>query len=168
MTIPRTLSLEKTKNGYQILAQPLHALNQLRGERMEVTDGIKLNNLPGTFEVGLNGAEWPTVIDIENSLGETLAIRFDEDQVVVDRTQAGLADFHPEFARTIKATMPLEQNTTKLMTLLVDHSSVELFVDAGRLVLTTRVFPQEPYNSITVQGSQGWVYPLQSIWPKSN
>ena len=168
MTVPRTLSLEKTSNGYQILAQPLHALNQLRGERMEVTDGIKLNNLPGTFEVGLNGAEWPTVINIENSLGETLAIRFDEDQVVVDRTQAGLADFHPEFARTITATMPLEQNTTKLMTLLVDHSSVELFVDAGRLVLTTRVFPQEPYNSITVQGSQGWIYPLQSIWPKAN
>ena len=57
------------------------------------------------------------------------------------------------------------------MHLLVDASSVELFVDDGRLVMTTLVFPTEKFTRLKLfsKGGTGLLnkavfYGLEKIW----
>ena len=55
--------------------------------------------------------------------------------------------------------------------LFVDASSVELFADDGRLVMTTLVFPSQKYNSLKMFSKGGATilnkavfYDLQKVW----
>jgi fructan beta-fructosidase len=56
------------------------------------------------------------------------------------------------------------------LTIFLDQSSVEIFVNRGETVFTALVFPTEPYNEITLKSSgnialqSGQIHELQSIW----
>lgn len=58
----------------------------------------------------------------------------------LDRTNAGNAAFHPAFASVESAPVPLEDGVLTLR-IVVDHCSVEVFAQGGKVVLTDLVFP---------------------------
>jgi fructan beta-fructosidase len=67
----------------------------------------------------------------------------------IDRTAAGLSDFSEAFP--IRATAPrLALGGCTDVTLYFDRSSVELFADGGLTVLTSLVFPREPYSNFVL------------------
>ena len=43
---------------------------------------------------------------------------------------------------------PVDTRKSHSLRVFVDNSSVELFVDGGRVAMTNLVFPHEPYNSL--------------------
>jgi len=79
-----------------------------------------------------------------------MSIRYDESkrEITVDRSGLRLT-FNPEegFART----RPLEEGLNHLR-IFVDASSVEIFVNDGDAVFTSRVFPTEGEHWFRVQG----------------
>ncbi len=61
-------------------------------------------------------------------------------QLFIDRTKAGVDDFHEAFAAVHVA--PLKSTTGMLrLHLFLDHSSIELFANDGIVTMTDRIFP---------------------------
>jgi fructan beta-fructosidase len=87
-------------------------------------------------------------IILENSLKERLIIGYSTIQKLfyIDRRAAGNSGFSNKFAGI--STAPYLAGTYLKMNLLVDASSVELFVDDGRLVMTSLVFPTEKFTKL--------------------
>ena len=186
MTVPRTLHLQKTPAGIRLVQQPVRELEQLRqgGGVIKLTGGpttayalpsaaceIKLEwQLPGNaqemqaFGVHLQNPQHPE---------ESLSIGYDPEkqQVFVDRSKAGKAAFSDKFAG--KHTAPYTPvGTTLKMRLLVDASSVEVFIDDGALAVTEVFFPTEAFTTMRLLYTPGarpelvsgrW-YTLKSVW----
>jgi fructan beta-fructosidase len=74
---------------------------------------------------------------------ETTKVGYDAERgvVFVDRTESGDATFHPGFAGRYEAPLPLRDGKIALR-VLVDRSSIEVFADDGRAVLTVNVYPR--------------------------
>jgi levanase/levanbiose-producing levanase len=62
-------------------------------------------------------------------------------QLSLDRRQSGNTGFHGKFASIESAPLVLEDGLLKLQ-IVVDHCSVEVFAQGGKVVLTDLVFPE--------------------------
>ncbi len=176
MTVPRTLHLEKTPLGIRLFQQPVRELETLRGAAMELavgnkyvlpTDGYELDL---TFQLPENKRDTLCGLTLTNSKGERLTVGYNAatQQIFVDRSAAGKADFSTKFAG--KAVAPYSPTSKTLqMHLFFDKASVELFVDGGAVTMTENFFPTEDFTTLQLAGEsaglqKGKMYPLKSIW----
>jgi sucrose-6-phosphate hydrolase SacC (GH32 family) len=90
--------------------------------------------------------------------------------VYVDRTHAGGAGFHPQFAARHTAPVTLRDDGLRLR-ILVDRGSVTVFAADGEAVLTDQVFPPAGADGINLFGVGGDaevrdlnIWSLNSIW----
>ena len=89
-----------------------------------------------------------------NNDGDTVIFTLTADSFAVDRTKSGKCDFSDEFACVTSAPI---NSTAKMVSLsiYVDNSSIEVFGDNGRFVLTNLVFPQSPFNKMVFASQKG-------------
>jgi fructan beta-fructosidase len=94
-------------------------------------------------------------------MGEIIAINKELGLVSVDRSQAGKSDFHEDFAAIHSAPMSWKAERLRIY---LDASSVELFVNEGELVMTSLLFPNSPWKSITFHDGieKGQLYTLKN------
>ena len=119
-------------------------------------------------------------VDLLNSKGEKVSIYFDAKQqrFVMDRAESGIVEFGKkvephqietpasrracvaslvhyknDFALATWAPVPVKADTHHVQ-VFVDKSSVELFVDGGRIAMTNLVFPNEPYQQLRFWGGK--------------
>jgi len=181
MTLPRRLRLERRPAGVRLIQTPIAELTHLRRpatrrDEAMITPVLPLR-VPGTgevFEVELelrvgtatecglriwHGAEHHT----------SLAYHVAASTLVVDRAHAGQTAFSPAFAATQEAPLTLMLKTLTLH-LFVDRSSVEVFADAGGVVITSLIFPAARTTDLEVYAVGGeahllslTVYPLAAI-----
>ena len=92
-------------------------------------------------------------------------------QYYIDRTGSGNVSFEKGFAK--KHTAPrIAKDQGSDLTLIIDQASVELFSDGGLTVMTEIFFPQAPFSTITLEGSDDFqiqsfqFHNLGSIWRK--
>jgi fructan beta-fructosidase len=105
-------------------------------------------------------------ITLSNKNGERLVIGYDKvkDQYFIDRTKSGKTDFSNNFSRIAFAPR-LAKMASSTMLLLVDRSSVEVFADGGKTVMTSIFFPIAPYSDFTLKSAkETQLIPLNSIW----
>ena len=89
----------------------------------------------------------------------------------VDRQNSGDTGFHEQFPGVYRAPLePTEDGKVKLH-LFVDRSSVELFANDGKRVMTNRIFPSEGSDGFEIYAMNGKVtldslevYELESSW----
>ena len=93
-------------------------------------------------------------IIFKNDLDEVLELTMDPTSgaFLVDRMRSGKVDFQPEFGNK-KHYMPIAllQDGTYGARILLDWSSIEIFMDGGLFVMTEQIFPSEPYNTLIVE-----------------
>jgi sucrose-6-phosphate hydrolase SacC (GH32 family) len=186
-TIPRELSLEAENGKYLLLSKPVSEIAKLR--KVSDTVNIKSQRIAGQkeissgsislmqselqfyFKLADNKADTLGVI-LENSLKERFLIGYStvQKQFYIDRRSAGNSGFSKEFAGI--STAPYIAGADLKLHLLIDASSVELFVDDGKLVMTTIIFPTEKFTSIKLfsKGGNGLLdkaelHGLDRIWP---
>lgn len=185
-TIPRELSLKEEDGHYFLTSKPITELGKLRiatdtnsvnhlsfnGEK-EISTGslsIMQSEMLFGFNFSANNVDSLGVI-LENSLNERFIIGYSvlKKQFYIDRRNSGSSDFSKEFAGI--STAPYKAGTVLKMHLLIDASSVELFVDDGRLVMTTLVFPTEKFTRLKLFSKGGTAllnkavfYGLEKIW----
>ncbi|KEO75465.1 glycoside hydrolase family 32 protein [Anditalea andensis] len=90
-----------------------------------------------------------------NESGENITIQFDNanQKVYLDRSQSGKVDFHEAFASVQE--MPLRKKLYKInMDIVVDASSVEVFINEGMYVMTAQVFNTNPFTRFEVHLSE--------------
>ena len=119
-------------------------------------------------------------VEIANAKGEKVSIYYDAkaQRFVMDRAKSGITEFgnkvephqldnaqslkrykevtvnyHNAFALGTWAPVPVKADAHHVQ-IFVDKSSVELFVDGGRIAMTNLVFPNEPYNQLRFFGGK--------------
>jgi fructan beta-fructosidase len=180
MTLPRRLTLRQYPDGIRLVQRPVAALRALRTKpkqlsNLTVNDRYVLPTRGQTVEIiakidggrassfGLKVAKGP---QHETVIGYDMTSK----SLFIDRTRSGKVDFQKDFPGKYAAALPLEGNTLTLH-IFLDKSSVEVFANDGRCVLTCLLFPDaqdsglELYSQggkVKVQSLRTWT--LQSVW----
>ncbi|PZT52986.1 glycoside hydrolase family 32 protein [Paenibacillus silvae] len=154
LTIPRELSVQ----GNKLIQRPVAEMEQLRRGKQGIEAKLALNDECKTVvnfygityelecEINLKGAEHAG-IEFRASATEKTVIQYDclQHKLILDRSQSGAA--LSEANGTIRQCA-LEADVIKLR-MFVDSSSVELFVNDGQEVFTSRIFPSR--DSIAIR-----------------
>ncbi len=173
MTVPRQLTLRVVQGALRIVQSPVRQLKELRSG--PVTH-LKHRRIPrGTTALPARGkALWIDVtlqpgtattygLKVRTGNGQQTVIGYDRTagQLYVDRTRSGNVAFDPAFPSVQRAPLPTTKGVVHL-TLLVDWSSVEVFAEGGRVLMTDQVFP-DPTSTGIAAFATGGTASLQSI-----
>ena len=151
----------------------------------------------GAFELQFHmqpAAKGRTGVELSNAEGEKTLIYFDAEngRVVMDRAESGIVDFGKDiephqletsssrracvdgllhfvndFAHATWAPVP-DLTAAHEVRIFADRSSIELFVDGGRVAMTNLVFPTKPYDRLRffsdekAQVKQAVLYPMNA------
>ena len=149
LTLPRELTVRKRR----LVQQPLPELKKLRDEpqptapdqngvfRIPRAAEIEIDCRPGAFRLALFAGQ-------EGSGGLTIRCNNSQTEITVDRSGMRTR-FNPSEGET--RSRPLENGLTHLR-IFVDSSSVEIFVNDGEAVFTTRIFPTESEQFCRIDG----------------
>lgn len=185
MTAPRELKLSKEENNYVVKFAPIGELSNLQiksepiitktinRDFVVVDDPVKkLYKLELSF---FKHEKMDVSIRFSNDVGDYLLVGFstDENAYFIDRTNAGKSNFSDQFAKKHFAKLDYNSNSIEMI-IYLDYSSVELFADGGRRVMTDIFFPKKPYYKIEilsnlngVQLNNGSITELNRIWSLS-
>ncbi|WP_224491408.1 glycoside hydrolase family 32 protein [Robertkochia flava] len=155
MTLPRTLALQKVNGQYELKNYPVESFRSLlkpvEVKGKDVTGGVayeyeNFNAAEVRFETTLENREWR----FYNEAGEELRILLDagKKELLIDRSASGRVSFDPSFSETVhKALLPnLPDEHSFEVRIILDASSVEIFLNKGQYVMTEQLFPNQPYT----------------------
>ncbi|MEO1497415.1 MAG: glycoside hydrolase family 32 protein [Planctomycetota bacterium] len=196
MSVPRTLSLRETADGLRLVQRPVRELEALRGPEVRQLETVRVLDkgeeaslvvqqpsfspldLVLECEVQDDGFVWLDLLaggdeltdgELANDT-EATRLRYDAstERLSLDRTRSGEVDFHEKFAGVHTAPLTLDERRLQLR-IILDASSVEVFAQDGRVVLTDRVFPSPGSHHVRIGGAGAeikklQVWPLRSIW----
>jgi fructan beta-fructosidase len=186
MTLPRTLTLRQTPAGIRLYSAPVAEVARLRKPPLSMeghlmAEELRLDGIhSGSTELSLvmtwDSTAIPTELGLRlyNEAGEELFLGVlpQQEELYVDRRTAGPSDFSPQFAGRHTAVHSPQGQRIALQ-VFVDRSSIEVFADGGRTVMTELVFPHQPFTHyelftegapVEVASAKAW--PLKSIWIK--
>jgi len=144
MTVPRELSLFEVDGTLLLKSAPAKELEKLRSDKHNVRQ--EASALPSeSVELYAEVNSDSFSITFSNELGENLVISKENGLVSIDRRNAGMSDFHRDFAAIHSAPMSWEAKEIKIF---LDASSVELFVNNSELVMTSILFPTSPWKNV--------------------
>lgn len=178
MTLPRELKLKKLNSGEIVLCGYPTAEFENYGSKWEtlLSEGSSNSYSLGTadaFDYSVNldlAAANQATIRLSNSKSEVFDIFLDKtkQQVRISRDHSGETSFSADFPVNIVAPALLQDKVS--VRLVIDQSSIELFVDGGLLEMTNIVFPALIFNHVNIQSDQeikitdSKVRKLASIW----
>lgn len=95
-------------------------------------------------------------IKIANKAGEYVTLRYNNSDHTLsfDRRESGIVDFSQDFPAVTVA--PTFGNGKKVsLRIFIDKSSMEVFGNNGKFVMTNLVFPTKPYTTLSVNANGG-------------
>lgn len=184
-SLPRAILLNLDEKGYEITQHPIRELERLRGSETDVSNK-EIDSLTtfsefkpprntyefeATFQV-IPGSNQRFGFNLCKNGNSKLVLGYDEhtSNVFIDRRYCGNVLFNSNFPKLIQAPIVLDSGKVSFH-VYVDQLSVEVFVNDGKLVLTSLMFPDTydtgielfSENSKTILESfKGWE--LKSIW----
>jgi fructan beta-fructosidase len=185
MTVPRELSLDSTAEGFRLLQMPVRGLEQLREGHFPIEAGLLDVYSHAAFEEGKPDPKHDLDLTIDlaqsdatalgfslrNKIGEEVVVGYDRarQEFFIDRRRSGKSDFSKKFAA--RHVAPYRAGDTLCIRALCDASSVEVFVDDGRLAMTDLFFPNEDFGVVHFWAENGQfkvvkgdIWGMQSIW----
>ena len=168
MTIPRELRLMVENDSYVLVSDRVPELKNYFRETKSF-ENIFLNGRSKTikldkkfrsslsFEMNFSSNNYERFsIVLNNNNGEKVDIILDlqESTATIDRSQSGLTDFEESFANLQNCPLP-KDFILKDLELILDHSSIEVFINKGQRVMTSLVFPEKPYSKIEIKCEDG-------------
>jgi fructan beta-fructosidase len=170
MTVPRSVSLRKTREGLRLVQAPVASLQTLRGRHRRIEgrplpagevrldgDGIEGSSLEivAEFDPADAGAFG---LKVRRGEGEETEIGIDRraGEVYVDRSRSGAVGFSPHFPGRHAARLKIGDTGRPVrIHLLVDATSVEVFADDGQVVLTDQIFPRPDSRGVSLFATGG-------------
>lgn len=156
MSIPREIALVKAKEGLRMAQKPLRELEKLRGERAKLNraDLAEANDFLKKHQVGVGLWEIEAEFEPEQPSDEfglrtfaagpkaaVIKCNLAQKKLTLDRTRAGKSDFNPRFSGAFDAPLVDSAKSVRLR-IFIDTSSMEIFAEDGRTVLTSLVLPE--------------------------
>ncbi|WP_257348256.1 glycoside hydrolase family 32 protein [Pseudalkalibacillus decolorationis] len=167
MTLPRELSLRKNGEVYKVIQKPVKELDSYFSNKEDINDVIGSGD--GLKEVKINKSYLDWVLNVERidatKFGIILhhteehftRITFDstENVVILDRKSSGIIDFSENFSN-IQAVKMDNVNNIQLH-MVIDSSSIELFVNEGEYAITSLIYPDKACENISIFAVNGKV-----------
>jgi sucrose-6-phosphate hydrolase SacC (GH32 family) len=165
MTMPRALNLRKVGEEYIVIQNPVKELASYFVKKEEFNKVISNDE----NKLAVNESHFQVDVDFENidatKFGVTLnyvkdqntTITFDtkNSTLIIDRSESGEIDFSDMFSLDQK--VDIESTSDVQLHLVVDSSSIEVFVNKGQYALTSLIFPDEVCKSISLFAVDGKV-----------
>ncbi|MEM9361733.1 MAG: glycoside hydrolase family 32 protein [Bacteroidota bacterium] len=172
MTLPRNLSLRKVDEDLFLVNYPLKSVDNIAKSVLARVDVISPNQEETLYLDGLKQShiKFRTSskdfkISIKNALGEMVDLTMDSKtkSLLLDRMKSGHVSFQSEFGnKKHHAPMDKLENDTYGVSIFLDWSSIEVFIDGGLYAMTDQIFPTEPFNEITIENSDA-EHPVQDL-----
>ncbi|WP_342045089.1 glycoside hydrolase family 32 protein [Bacillus sp. OTU530] len=184
MTLPRELSLTSSEDGIRLVQKPVSEIASIR-KATEAYQNLTIeSNNPSSFNMfsqlmevnvefeKLNASSFGIVI--QGSETEKTIISYDvvKETLSVDRTNSGENSFSESFPAIQEASLKMENGRISLQ-IFIDTSSIEVFANDGKVAVTSLLFPNHPYETITLFSNEGntdvplcTLTELDSIWSK--
>jgi len=173
MTLPRSLTLRETADGLTLASTPLVGLGTILKSELEKNVEVP----PGqSTEIAFDDFNQSQLLfttsgrnfglSFTNEAGDTLKLGLNgaAGQFMLDRRASGHTDFDPDFAGNPEV-MPLDglPEGPVPFRILMDWSSIEIFIDDGEYVMTAQVFPHEHYTNLLIKNSGGQALELHDL-----
>ncbi len=171
-TLPRTLALVDTKQGYRLASLPVKEVKHLFLPQKYEARAIHLTP-DKPFEPVLAFAptlsvvtlrfdipqqpQGELIIELSNTQKEVYTVGYDiaKKQFFSNRINAGKNDFSTDFARQIHVAPRLLDTQTIELQVFFDVASAELFADKGTVNMTELFFPSTPFTKIRLMQTHG-------------
>lgn len=184
MTLPRELSLISSEDGVRLVQKPVSEIASIR-KGTEAYENLTIESSnPSSFKMfsqlmevnvefkKLDSSSFGIVI--QGSETEKTIISYDvvKETLSVDRTDSGENSFSESFPAVQEASLKMENDKINLQ-IFIDASSIEVFVNDGKVAFTSLLFPNQSYETIALFSNEGnttvsslTLTELDSIWSK--
>ena len=156
MTVPRELKLIEQNNNknanskdFLLLSSPVKEMKNAFTEIMS-----KENVIPNRIDIkDIKATDFEIILS--NTFNEKLVVGYhaDQKQFYIDRTKAGVSNFNQGFA-TVAVAPRLSFTTNMDLSIVLDKTSIELFAEGGRTVMTALFFPTFPYTKWEIKSKE--------------
>lgn len=169
-TLPREISLFKGTDGQIYAASvPSPELNALRGKLMTNVKSANLNRKGKTFALPAEnegiceilmyldpGKADSISLIFSNEKGEKSVLTYapNYETLSFDRRESGIVDFSEDFP-AITVTPTFNGGEALPLRIYIDRSSMEVFANDGKGVMTNLVFPTTPYTTMAIKTGGG-------------
>lgn len=169
-TLPREVGLFKAADGQVYMSsQPSPELMALRDKlalkvkKASVGKNGRTYELPTAndgiceilFDVDARKSK-EVIIELKNNDGEKVIMKYDvaAHTLSFDRRESGIVDFSQDFpAVTVASTFETDNEIS--LRIFIDKSSMEVFGNDGKFVMTNLVFPTKPYTKLSISSRGG-------------
>ncbi len=164
MSVVREIHLARQSDGsYSLLSQPVSALNNIVTKTIQPADVV----VNGTTDLSYHGSAYELDANVSwsqlNNVGISVGMSADrtrhtnigiyQGNVYVDRSGSDQSAY--SFGSYQQSQAPFGSATSVHLKILVDRSSVEVFVDNGKIVLSNQVFFQPGDSGISLYTDGG-------------
>ena len=184
MSLPRDLQLIALNNELSLCSKPPFDYVEPLYEQTLKLDGLRLSN--GTKELPVDTKAFVAILQIENAGAIETGIKilkskncetevgvdFINGNVYLDRRNSSTEVFNDNFPSRDIASVKGMGNKVRL-DIFVDHSIVEVFINSGKVSLTSLIFPDTDGHSLELFATGGMavfdqveVVKVKSIWKK--
>ena len=184
MSIPREVGLTDVDGEIKLTQQPIRELENIRGDYGRITETEVQGTLSLSDETGINSRllEIKGVIDpsdtrelaftLDYGDGNTVRVGYNQNvqQVIVDRRNAGETGFYGDFGARHRVSYEHRDDEMEFH-ILVDKSSIEVFVDGGVITFSNQIFPPDRAPEVRLAAINGTaqihelgVRELNSVW----
>lgn len=173
-TLARDLTLYREGQELYLKSTSSSEVKKARGKKVsipsfKVSEKHEMVNLfeekQGAYEVEIviqNTGASKIAFCLLNDKGEKVSMYYDlnRKQFVMDRSESGKVDFSKDFPAVTVAPVNVDKELT--LRLFVDRSSIEVFGEDGKFVMTNLVFPSQPYVKMCFEADKNG-YAVKSL-----
>lgn len=165
MTLPRTLALTAINGEYVLQSQPVPQMKSLlvsdyskkeivlkKGEKLTF-DYPNLNQSQIQFQSENKNLK----LIFSNEVNDSLILDYDAKKQLfsIDRRHSGKVDFEKSFGEKTHLTpTPLLRSKTINFQIILDWSSIEIFLNGGVYTFTEQIFPNQVFTKLTIQSAE--------------
>lgn len=165
MTLPRELSLAKINGDYVLKNTPVEQFKKQETTAFTKDEIILKANQKTIFDyqylnqsaVELNAKNENLKLVFSNEVKDSLVINYDAKGKTfsVDRRHSGIVNFEKSFGEKIHNTKTPNITTETIdYQIIVDWSSIEIFLNGGVYSFTEQIFPNKPYTKLSIQSDR--------------
>ncbi|WP_439132571.1 glycoside hydrolase family 32 protein [Polaribacter sp.] len=163
MTLPRELKLINKNGKYLVKSKIIENFKTITTEvlKEEITGhfpyDFQYQNLQQSkisFEAIVNDK---LEVILSNSNKDLYSISYDKKTGVfsIDRSQSGNVNFNSNFKKSSFQKVNIGTEDQLAIDIILDASSIEIFINQGQYVITTQVFSNENYTDFNVKNKDG-------------
>ena len=183
MTLPRTLELTKINGEFILKNKPIAAFKKLQKPAF-TSNKVQLKANQKTIfkyeafnqsEIRFNAANKDLQLVFSNDVKDSLVLHYNSQSKTfsIDRRKSGKVAFEKNFGKDIHKSNVSALVTEKIdFQIILDWSSIELFLNDGLYSFTEQIFPQKPYTQLSILSTEDQelndftISSISSIWPK--